>query len=180
MTVPQYNLSKSTHQCESEPAPDHHCHCEAAGRGNLLVFGDDKLETEGKHNPLAPRIYEGGARRAGGSPAAVRIRQRVAIEATLYRILPPVLRCAWTSPLINEGGKGCGGFRWITQPATPAVILSDRRESKDLRTSGTFAVKSVRRSFDFGLRPPLRMTNRGNQGLPVPLRHEKILPLSPE
>ena len=31
---------------------------------------------------------------------------------------------------------------------SPLVILSDRRESKDLRTYGTFAVKSVRRSFD--------------------------------
>ena len=29
-----------------------------------------------------------------------------------------------------------------------SVILSERSESKDLRTDGTFAVKSVRRSFD--------------------------------
>ena len=39
------------------------------------------------------------------------------------------------------------------------VILSERSESKDLRTYGIFAVKSVRRSFDSGLRPPLRMTD---------------------
>ena len=38
------------------------------------------------------------------------------------------------------------------------VILSERSESKDLRIYGIFAVKLVRRSFDFGLRPPLRMT----------------------
>ena len=38
------------------------------------------------------------------------------------------------------------------------VILSERSESKDLRTDGRFAVNLVRRSFDFGLRPALRMT----------------------
>ena len=41
----------------------------------------------------------------------------------------------------------------------PYVILSERSESKDLRTVVVFAVNSVRRSFDSGLRPPLRMTN---------------------
>ena len=40
----------------------------------------------------------------------------------------------------------------------PYVILSERSESKDLRTAVIFAVKSVRRSFDSGLCPPLRMT----------------------
>ena len=55
-----------TEQTRHGTVPDHHCHCEGAARGNLLVFGGDKLGTEGKHNPLAPRIYEGGARRAGG------------------------------------------------------------------------------------------------------------------
>ena len=39
------------------------------------------------------------------------------------------------------------------------VILSERSESKDLRTVVIFAVNSVRRSFDSELRPPLRMTN---------------------
>ena len=35
MTVPQYNLSKSTHQCECAP-PDHHCHSErSAPQGGL-------------------------------------------------------------------------------------------------------------------------------------------------
>ena len=38
------------------------------------------------------------------------------------------------------------------------VILSDRRESKDLRTNFSANVPKVRRSFDFGLRPSLRMT----------------------
>ena len=40
----------------------------------------------------------------------------------------------------------------------PFVILSDRRESKDLRTDLGAELPEVRRSFDFGLRPPLRMT----------------------
>ena len=39
------------------------------------------------------------------------------------------------------------------------VILSERSESKDLRTNDTIAAESVRGSFDFGLRPPLRMTD---------------------
>ena len=38
------------------------------------------------------------------------------------------------------------------------VILSERSESKDLRMTVTNAVISVRRSFDSGLRPALRMT----------------------
>ena len=39
-----------------------------------------------------------------------------------------------------------------------SVILSDRRESKVLRTDFAANVPEVRRSFDFGLRPALRMT----------------------
>ena len=38
------------------------------------------------------------------------------------------------------------------------VILSDRRESKDLRTDLTANVIIMRRFFDFVLRTPLRMT----------------------
>ena len=38
------------------------------------------------------------------------------------------------------------------------VILSDRRESKDLRTDLTANVIKMRRFFDFALRAPLRMT----------------------
>ena len=38
-------------------------------------------------------------------------------------------------------------------PPKKYVILSDRRESKDLRITGTAMHKSVRRSFDYGLRP---------------------------
>ena len=38
------------------------------------------------------------------------------------------------------------------------VILSDRRESKDLRTDWTANVIKMRRFFDFVLRTPLRMT----------------------
>ena len=52
-----------------------------------------------------PPAFMRGCPKGGGSPAALRFRRRVAIDATPYRILPPVLRCAWTSPLINEGGK---------------------------------------------------------------------------
>ena len=43
-----------------------------------------------------------------------------------------------------------------------SVILSDRRESKDLRTNFTANIPEVRRSFDFGLRPSLRMTKLQN------------------
>ena len=39
------------------------------------------------------------------------------------------------------------------------VILSERSESKDLGTDFTAMVIVVRRSFDYGLRPPLRMTD---------------------
>ena len=39
-----------------------------------------------------------------------------------------------------------------------AVILSERSESKDLGISFSTYVNSVRRSFDFVLRTPLRMT----------------------
>ena len=46
------------------------------------------------------------------------------------------------------------------------VILSEQSESKDLRTYRLRRSHSVRRSFDFGLRPSLRMTDfwcaRGN------------------
>ena len=40
-----------------------------------------------------------------------------------------------------------GGFLYDVGPPE-AVILSDRRESKDLRTNLTIAVTEVRRSFD--------------------------------
>ena len=33
---------------------DLHCHCEAAGRGNLLVFSGDNLKTKGKHRTPRP------------------------------------------------------------------------------------------------------------------------------
>ena len=41
------------------------------------------------------------------------------------------------------------------------VILSERSESKDLRTVDTWIFTFVRRSFDSGLRPTLRMTTLG-------------------
>ena len=43
--------------------------------------------------------------------------------------------------------------------STQLVILSERSESKNLRIYETLVLKSVRRSFDFGLRPSLRMTD---------------------
>ena len=87
------------------------------------------------------------------------------------------------TPLINAGGKGlvadshwCGGFRKLmlrnlpkgthpgaNEPAPKSVILSDRRESKDLRIDFHANVPEVRRSFDSGLRPSLRMTNVGKR-----------------
>ena len=51
-----------------------------------------------------------------------------------------------------------GVFFYVFTESNGVVILSDRRESKDLRTAGIAVVKSVRRSFDSGLRPALRMT----------------------
>ena len=54
MTVPQYQLPNGTHQCESESAPDHHCHCEAAGRGNLLIRRTDQESAEDKHRSWPP------------------------------------------------------------------------------------------------------------------------------
>ena len=61
---------------------------------------------------------------------------------------------AWQSPAVlyalNDSQK--------EHRSIPYVILSERSESKDLRTVIIFAVKSVRRSFDSGLCPPLRMT----------------------
>ena len=44
--------------------------------------------------------------------------------------------------------------------APPIVILSERSESKDLRIRRLLSIRLVQRSFDSGLRPPLRMTNR--------------------
>ena len=41
----------------------------------------------------------------------------------------------------------------------PHVILSEQSESKDLRTCHLHRRFRVRRSFDFGLRPSLRMTD---------------------
>ena len=38
------------------------------------------------------------------------------------------------------------------------VILSERSESKDLGTDRLHSTPKLRRSFDSGLRPPLRMT----------------------
>ena len=43
--------------------------------------------------------------------------------------------------------------------STRSVILSEQSESKDLRTFRFASRHSVRRSFDFGLRPSLRMTS---------------------
>ena len=41
----------------------------------------------------------------------------------------------------------------------PSVILSEQSESKNLRICRLLCNHSVRRSFGFGLRPSLRMTN---------------------
>jgi hypothetical protein len=59
----------------------------------------------------------------------------------------------------GEEGKISAPGQMHRLNAAPLVILSERSESKDLRMLGTAAVKSVRRSFDSGLRPPLRMTS---------------------
>ena len=48
-------------------------------------------------------------------------------------------------------------FQFIAQ-SSKSVILSDRRESKDLGTYWTANVIIMRRFFDFVLRTPLRMT----------------------
>ena len=58
-------------------------------------------------------------------------------------------------PLLNIRRDNCRA----TANTKRSVILSDRRESKDLRTNLPPALPVVRRSFDFGLRPALRMTN---------------------
>ena len=48
-------------------------------------------------------------------------------------------------------------FQFIAQ-SSKSVILSDQRESKDLRTDLTANVIIMRRFFDSVLRTPLRMT----------------------
>ena len=56
------------------------------------------------------------------------------------------------------------GFRQQTEKlefgelTTHAVILSERSESKDLRTCFVLCSGKMRRSFDFALRASLRMT----------------------
>ena len=54
-----------------------------------------------------------------------------------------------------------GSFCVLAQgrPQSQPVILSERSESKDLRTYRLRKSHSVRRSFDFGLRPSLRRTD---------------------
>ena len=58
--------------------------------------------------------------------------------------------------------------------STCSVILREQRESKDLRTFRSASRHSVRRSFDFGLRPSLRMTN--GAAAPNPSPGEKVAP----
>ena len=100
------------HQCKTEgPANRYSRHCEAAGRGNLLISRSDNESAKDQHRLLPPAFMR-GVPEGRGESAAVRIRRSAAIEDRLYRLLPPVLRFAWTSPLINEGGKvECGGDR---------------------------------------------------------------------
>ena len=73
----------------------------------------------------------------------------------------------WTGLVTQQGGepqvtmslRGAErrGNTVVYGPAIKFVILSDQRESKDLRTSGNAAVESVRRSF--GALRLLRMTD---------------------
>ena len=56
--VPYGGVSTTASHTEA-PATDHHCHCEAAGRGNLLVFSGDNL---GKHRTQKPPLLKGGGR----------------------------------------------------------------------------------------------------------------------
>ena len=46
---------------------------------------------------------------------------------------------------------------------TPIVILSERSESKDLRTYFVQCSGKMRRSFDYALRASLRMTGEGEK-----------------
>ena len=60
--------------------------------------------------------------------------------------------------------RSAGCSEWIEAPRRirrnlPHVILSEQSESKDLRTCHLHRSLRVRRSFDFGLRPSLRMTD---------------------
>ena len=135
--VPQHRLSNRMHPCEPEPSPHpplslrgrrpHPRVASLAPAGQFTFWQSPGIRWRQVGNrrkaqfPCPPRIYEGGARRAGGSPAALRIRRRVTINGTPYRILPPVRRCAWTSPLINEGGKRVRRstlVRWFSQHST--------------------------------------------------------------
>ena len=58
--------------------------------------------------------------------------------------------------------------------STRFVILSEQSEAKDLRTFRFASRHSVRRSFDFGLRPSLRMTS--GAAAPNPSPGEKVAP----
>ena len=76
-------------------------------------------------------------------------------------------------------GSGCGGspalfyFLASRRGQTAPVILSDRRESKDLRTDLAAEVSSVRRSF--GALRLLRMTRRGSNRKGHPRRDTPTL-----
>ena len=122
MTVPQYNLSKSTHQCECAPSPRPPLSLRAAKRrtpgwpllplrgnspsGNLLVECCDthRYQRHAPH-PLPPSFMRGDVqaqRRTGGS-----MRYMVTFTVTFWRIrtaagLPPPFG---HPPLINAGGK---------------------------------------------------------------------------
>ena len=67
MTVPQYNLSKSTHQCESEPAADYYCHCE--GRSPVAISWYSvatSWEPKASTIPLPPAFMRGVPEGRGG------------------------------------------------------------------------------------------------------------------
>ena len=126
------------HPGESAPPSHYHCHCEAEGRGNLLEESREPYEVPGDCTTGIP------------------FGHHVASLLAMTRKIEP-------GPSIGSapGHPGRGGPTGPTVAfvcSTQFVILSEQSESKDLRTCHMLRSHSVRRSFDFGLRPSLRMT----------------------
>ena len=66
----------------------------------------------------------------------------------MYRILPPVLRCAWTSPLINEGGKKMP-FCIEKAPILDESVLLRQIEGTGVGRSGSNTSFTSNRSASF-------------------------------
>ena len=112
------------------------------GRGAFYLYcrGDPGAQK----NPLP---------RGEGGPEGVGRGMRAVIYKFVQRNRPIPGVVSGTPAVLRRRAIRESPLRCDKDPPPKYVILSDRRESKDLRITGTAMYKSVRRSFDYGLRP---------------------------